>query len=55
MGKIQIVFNEWGAGVRVVANTVSSDPGVQQWKRHQKEKEQDPFESAFLHWTLNIH
>jgi len=33
MCEIQIVLDERGAGVGIVANTIPSDPGVQQGKR----------------------
>ena len=46
MGKIQIVLNEWGAGIRVIANSVPPHPRVQQWNGNQEYAEQDPFESA---------
>ena len=32
MREIQGVFDEWGAGIRVVANTIPSDPWVQERK-----------------------
>ena len=46
--EIQIVFDERGTGVGIVADTIPPDPGVQEGKREQKENKQEPFESALL-------
>jgi hypothetical protein len=54
MCEIQIVLDERGAGVRIVADTVPSHPRVQQRKREQKDDEQDAFESALLGLELGI-
>jgi hypothetical protein len=54
MREIQIVLDECGAGIRVVADTIPPDPGVQEGKREQKEDKQDPFESALLLLALKI-
>jgi hypothetical protein len=54
MREIQIVLDERGAGVGVVADAIPSDPGVQQGKRDQKDDEQNAFESALLDLELGI-
>ena len=46
--EIQIVLDERGAGVRVIADAIPSDPGVQQGKREQKDDKQDSFKLARL-------
>ena len=48
MYEIEVVFDERGAGVGIVANTIASDPRVQKRKRQKKKDEQDPFEPVLL-------
>ena len=52
--EIQIVLDERCAGVRIIADTIPSDPGVQQRKRYNKDDEQDVLVSALLNLDLGI-
>jgi hypothetical protein len=53
-GKIQIVLDERGAGVRVVTDTIPSDPGVKQGKSSQKDGQQNPFESVLVNSGIRV-
>ena len=54
MREIEIVFDERGAGVGVVADTIPANPGIQQRKCKNKEDEQDALVSTLLNLDLGI-
>src|SRR5208283_2061595 len=52
--EIKAVLDQWGTGVGVVANTIATDPWIQQRKSQDKKEEQCPFEAALLILGLRV-
>ena len=44
--EIQVVFDQWCAGVGVVADAIPADPRIQQGKAQNKNDKQDPTQSV---------
>ncbi|PYU75318.1 MAG: hypothetical protein DMG49_03190 [Acidobacteria bacterium] len=45
-GEIEIVLDEWSTGKSVIANAITTHPGIEERQREKKKKSKQPLRSA---------